>query len=195
MMGDLKIKIVDSPFKLTGDYVDPTGLDYNLYGLHKKRTIVKGELVLVEYYRDYNYSANTYSDLVLKETRSYTRDGINIIVHRDMVIDWYLEDGSIGASKVMPRKFYSPEEAMEEGYIRRKNMLAFAKTVLLRELKTLYGEPTNQTYAFDLLLSLSTQMKYFEEGYTQPLRDAINASTKPYLTQDIKNLIITELTF
>ena len=194
-MGELKIKIVNTPFRLTGDYTDLTNLDYNLFGLHKKRNIIKGELISVEYYKNYNYSANTYSDLVVKENRSYVRDNINIVKYREMTIDWYLEDDTVGISKTMPLKYYSPEEAIEEGFVRRRNMIAFAKTVLLRELKTLYGEPTNQSYAFDLLLSLSAQMKYFEEGYTQPLRDAVSNSTKPYLNQNIKDLIITELTF
>ena len=62
-------------------------------------------------------------------------------------------------------------------------------------LKDIYGEPTNQTYAFDLLLGVKTQIDYFIQGYTQPLRDAVSASTKPYLTIGIKEAVIEQLTF
>lgn len=74
-------------------------------------------------------------------------------------------------------------------------MMSFANTILLSELKLIVGSPTNQTYAFDFLLGVSTQMNYFKEGYTKPLRDAVSGSTKSYMTQTIKDKVITELTF
>jgi hypothetical protein len=171
---------------------DPLIVDYDILGFHKKRTIVKGELTSIEYYR--NFDGVSYSDLLIRESRTYTRNEIGIIIYRDVLIEWYLTDNSVGATKSW-RKYYSPEEAINEGISRRKNMLALAKTVLLRELNLLVGSPTNQIYAFDLLTTLSVQIKYFEEGYTQPLRDAINSSTKPYLNSNIKAMLIEELTF
>ena len=74
-------------------------------------------------------------------------------------------------------------------------MISFAKTALLDGLKAIYGEPANQTYSFDLLTSVRTQMDYFTQGYTQPLRDAVSASTKAYLTTGIKEAVIEQLTF
>ena len=74
-------------------------------------------------------------------------------------------------------------------------MIAFAKTSLLEGLKVIYGEPTNQMYSFDMLTSVRTQMDYFIQGYTQPLRDAVSASTKTFLTEEIKQSIIEQLNF
>ena len=184
-----------SNFKLTGIYEDPSSVNFDIQGLHKKRTVIKGELRRIDYYKEFVYSSNTYNDLYLTEYRDYTRDAIGIVQYRTMTVEWYREDETIGLVKEYPLKFYSQEEAIQEGIDRRNNMIAFAKTTLLNGLKDIYGEPTNQTYAFDLLLSVKTQMDYFSQGYTQPLRDAITGSTKPYLTQGIKDNIITELTF
>lgn len=186
--------ITKIPFKMTGKRTDPTNLNYDIRGYHKERIIVGGELREINYYEDFEYSSNTYTNKILTEYRTYNRNPIGIVVNRDMEIHWYCEDDSIGATKVS-QKFYSPEEAIQEGIDRRKNMIAFSKTALLRELKEVYGEPLNQQYAFDLLTSVSGQMSYFEQGYTQPLRDALSASTKPYLNDDIKTIIINELIF
>jgi hypothetical protein len=105
-----------------------------------------------------------------------------------------LTDGTTGLT-INSTKYYTPEEGVQEGLDRRGNMIGFAKTSLLAGLKDIYGEPTNQTYAFDLLLGVKTQIDYFIQGYTQPLRDAVSASTKPYMTIGIKEAIIQQLAF
>jgi hypothetical protein len=186
------VSLDSANYKLNGSTQDPRNLDYDIFGLMKKRTIVKGELVKVEYFR--NFENNEYSDLVVEENRTFVRDSIGIIQSRDILIKWFLEDDTVGCTKEWT-KYYNSDEAIQEGIDRRKNMISVAKTTLLRELALIHGVPINQSYAFDLLLSVSTQMKYFEEGYTQPLRDAISASTKPYLTESIKTAVVTELTF
>ena len=50
-----------------------------------------------------------------------------------------------------------------------------------------------QSYSFDLLTSVKNEIQYFYDGHTQPLRDAINISSKPYLNQTIKDGIIESL--
>lgn len=181
-----------SNYKITGDTTDPRNMDYDIMGFHKKRTIVKGELVKVEYFKEYD--GTTYSNLVVEETRTFNRDSIGIIQTRDILIKWFLEDDSVGCTKSWT-KYYNADEAIQEGIDRRNNMISVAKTTLLRELALVHGVPLNQQYSFDLLLTIGTEMKYFAEGYTQPLRDAINNSTKPYLTPSIKTLVVNELTF
>lgn len=186
-MGQRKAK-----FKINGKYDSPELLDYDILGYHKKRTIISGELRTVEYYK--YFDGINYSDLVVKESRTYIRDSIDIVQSRILNVDWYLEDNTIGCTK-SNIKYYSPEEAIQEGIDRRTNMISFAKTVLLAELARKVGVPRNQEYSFDLLLNVKTQMEYFVQGYTQSLRDAIANSTKPYLTADMKAKIINELTF
>ena len=186
--------IASIPFKITGSVADPRDIDYNIKGYFKKRTVVKGELRTIEYYESYDFSGNTYNNLILRESRLFTRDALGIVKSRNMTIEWFLIDDTVGVTK-QQMKYYSQDEEIQEGLDRRNNMISAAKLKLLSELKAVFGEPTNQNYAFDLLLSVSTQMNYYKEGYTQPLRDAINASTKPYLTQTIKDNVNIELTF
>jgi hypothetical protein len=177
-------------FKLTNSVNDPREVNFDIMGLHKKRTIVKGELLNTEYFK--NYDGVTYSDKVLEEIRTYNRDSLDIVITRDITINYYLENDTIGLSKTWT-KFYGPEEAISEGIIRRDNIVSLAKVVLLDELYLVFGTPTNQMYAFDLLLELKTEIEYFKEGYTAPLRDKIIASTKPYMTQPIKDAVSAAL--
>lgn len=148
----------------------------------------------VEYYRNYIQSSNTFSDLVVSEFRDYVRNEIGIVQYRNQTSNWILSDNTTGLTKNFI-KYYTPEEGIQEGIDRRNNMISFAKTTLLDGLKAIYGEPANQSYSFDLLTSVKTQMEYFTQGYTQPLRDAVSASTKPYLTEGIKVAVIEQLTF
>ncbi len=184
----------NSQFKINDSIEDPRKIDYDILGFNKKRTIVKGELISVEYYKNYISSSQTYSDLVVSEFRNYTRDMIGLVQYRDMTCNWILNDGTTGLTLSF-KKYYTPEESTNEGIDRRNNIIGFAKTTLLDGLKAIYGEPANQTYSFDMLTSVKTQMEYFSQGYTQPLRDAVSASTKPYLTVGIKEAVIAQLTF
>lgn len=185
---------ITSAFAITNNYKNPSKLDYDILGLNKKRTIIKGELRHVEYYKNYDASAKTYSDLVVSEFREYTRDEIGIALYRTQTSNWILNDGTTGLTMNFI-KHYTPEEGIQEGINRRDNMVGFAKTTLLSGLAAIYGVPTNQTYAFDLLTSVKVEIDYFIQGYTQPLRDAISASTKGYMTEGIKVAVIEQLTF
>lgn len=184
----------NAQFKINNSIEDPSKIDYDILGFHKKRTIIKGELRRVDYYKNYISSSNTYSDLIVSEFRDYVRNEINIATHRNQTSNWILNDNTTGLTKSFV-KYYTPEEGIQEGVDRRNNMLSFAKTALLEGLKEIHGEPASQTYSFDMLTSVRTQMDYFTQGYTQPLRDAVSASTKPYLTEGIKLAVIEQLTF
>ena len=191
---DIKPLYTNARFVINDSIDDPSMIDYDILGLNKKRTIIKGELRLIEYYKNYDVSANTYSDLVVLETRDYVRDEIGIAKSRNQTSNWLLTDVTTGLT-INHTKYYTPEEGIQEGLDRRTNMINFAKTSLLDGLKVIYGEPANQNYAFDMLTSVKTQIDYFIQGYTQPLREAVSASTKPYLTQGIKQAVIEQLTF
>jgi hypothetical protein len=191
---NIKSDYINVQYKITDSIEVPSEINYDIYGFIKKKTIVSGELISVEYYRNYNSSTGVYSDLIVKETKTYERDTLNIIISRRTKIEWYLNDESVGFTKVVV-KYYSPDEAITEGVERRKIMISFAKNTLLTELRKTYDDLTSQQYAYDLLISLSVEIKYFEDGYTQPIIDGINNSTKPYLTTELKRLIVSDLTF
>lgn len=158
---------VNNPvFRLTNSHESPVNIDYNIYGLHKKRTIVKGELVLVQYYQNYDVDTNEYSDLAISEHREFLRDPSTFLAYqRNQTINWYLTDDTIGATKTSV-KYYSLTESIEEGITRRKNVIAEAKIYTLGAL----GLVAAQT----LLLQLAAPISAFIDGATQFLRQAIN---------------------
>ncbi len=174
----------DKLFKLTNSNQDPTNIDYDVYGLHKKLTIIFGELRVVEYYRNYNPTTRVYSDLVVKEFRDYFRDINGLVQYRNQLSEWYLNDGTIGATKSTV-KYYSLTQSIQEGLERRGNIISQTKAFTLASI--------GQLYSFDLLTSVKNELLLFIDGYTQPLRDGINNSTKPYLNQTIKDGIIENL--
>lgn len=171
-------------FKINGAMESPMNLDYDIMGFHKKRTITKGELLSVEYYR--NFDGTTYSDLVVKEERVYTRNAMGLVMYRSMIISWYFEDGTVGEVK-NTTKFYSPQESIDEGMNRRGNMIADGKLYILGTVGLANGQ--------DFLVSLTGEVNLFVNGATQPLRDAITASTKTYITQTMKDTLQVIFTF
>lgn len=161
------IQPTDVVFKITGLYSSPEDINYNLYGFHKKRTIVKGELILVEYYRNYNPQTQIYSDLILTESRTFGRDiNTGLAYMRTQNISWYLTDETIGATK-QTVKYYTLTESIDEGITRRKNVIAEAKIYTLGAL----GLGPAQA----VLIQLATPIAAFIDGATQYLRDSINA--------------------
>lgn len=168
-----------SPKAFKIGYEDPTIIDYDIMGFHKKRTIVFGELSKVEYYEFYD--GVDYSNLILEETRVYTRDANGLVQYRNQTSKWYLVDDTIGLIKNTV-KYYTLEEAVQEGIDRRSNVISKAKAYVITNI--------GQAYSFDLLTSVKTEIQYFLDGYTQPLRDAVINSSKLYLNQSIKDGII-----
>jgi len=174
-------EITEKKFKI-GSYIDPSIIDYDILGFHKKRTIIFGELTKVEYYEFYD--GHTYSNLILDETREYIRDSNGLVQYRNQSSRWYLSDNSIGLIKNTV-KYYTLEESIQEGIDRRTNIISKAKSYVLINI--------GQLYSFDLLTSVKSEISLFIDGYTQPLRDVIANSTKPYLNQAIKDGIIESL--
>ena len=175
---------IDQPnYKLTGQIEAPTDLNYDLYGLHKKRTLNQGELNLIEYYS--TYDGTTYSDLVLKEERVYARDVNNLVQFRTQTTTWYLTDDTVGCTKVTT-KYYAIEESIAESEIRRGNLISTAKLYTLSQIGI--------ENCWDFIQSINTEITLYIQGATQFLKDAITASTKPYLTPTIIGTLLYLIT-
>jgi hypothetical protein len=155
---------------------DITGEDYDIKGYHKKRTITLGELRRVEYYL--NYDGTTYSNLMVDETRDYTRDANALVISRLQTSKWYDGQGTLQFEKTFT-KYYTPQEAIEESATRNGNVLSDCKLYILSQVGLEYGQ--------DMMLSVGTEMNVYINGYRVPLINAIQASTKPYMTQVIKD--------
>lgn len=162
-------------------------MDYDILGLHKERIIShEGFLTDIMYWKEYN--GVTYSNLYVHEHRKYNVDsGTGLTVTRELTVEWYLTDDTIGYTRKYALKYYNQQESIDEGITRRNNVISKAKVYCINTL--------GLNYSFDLLNSVKTQLDLFIQGYTQPLRDAIASSTKPYLTQQNKDDIVAILTY
>ena len=175
------------PFKINNSFDSPENIDFTIYGLHKEEIISHdGFLTDIRYWK--NYDGITYTDLWVHEHRNYiVDDNSGLTVTREMTIEWYLTDDTIGYSRTYPLKYYNQVEAIAEGIRRRSNITDKAKVYCINAL--------GLQYSFDLLNSVKIQLDLFVQGYTPPLRDSIAASTKPYLTQQMKDDIVAILTY
>jgi len=176
---------VVSNYKLTNSQESPIHIDYDVYGLHKEKIIVRGNLILVNYYKNYDTISKEYSDLVVREHREYLRDENGLVTKRNQTTEWIMMDESVGLINATV-KYYNQTEAIQEGIDRRTNIIDEAKVYCINNI--------GLNYSFDLLNTVSVYVSLFKDGYTSPLRSAISASTKPYLTTELKNEIVNILT-
>lgn len=183
-------------FKINNSYNSPYNDNYDILGLHKFEYIEmndvnhKGEMYKVEYYKNLNGNPNnisSYSDLILIEYRAYTRDANTaLLIFRTMKVDWYLEDGTIGETKIT-QKFYQLKDSIEEGTKRRDNITSYAKLYLLNKVGLANGQI--------LISQLTPYINTYLQGNHQPLIDAVNNFTESFMTSEVKATTINILTF
>jgi hypothetical protein len=108
----------------------PIDLDYKKglsVRLHDKKTYVKGEMTLKEYYEGASADPVTgeisYTNLILKEENVYTRDVAGFAVVRQQTITWVREDESYGPHQKITLKYYSGIDKIQEGKTRRGNLM------------------------------------------------------------------------
>ena len=174
----------NTKFKINNSWDSPENLNYDIIGLHKKRTIIVGELRSVEYYS--TYDGISYSDLVVLEERVYTRDTNGIVLYRTLTVTWYLVDGSVGLIKTTT-KYYNSTESIDEGITRRTNIIDTGKLYIINAV--------GQVDGFDLLISTGTLIQIYVNEYRAPLISYIAGATQSYLTSQMKTDIINILTF
>lgn len=180
-------------FKVTNAYSSTTyleSLDYDILGLHKKRTIIAGELTQIDYYRNYDMQTMTYSDLVIRETRTYLRDEVGFPHTRLLNIYWYLENDGIGHSILNRPKYYDFKTATEEVVSRRQNLVAEAKEFTFTQLFINSGfnkiTALTQSATFLANIGAGNSINLYIEGNGQALTDAIANCSLEFVTQDIK---------
>jgi hypothetical protein len=166
-------------FLINNSYNSPENTNYDILGLHKDEHInAAGELYLVNYYQTYNGA--TYSGLVLVENRTYTRNApTSLVIYRTQVTQFYLTDGTIGATKTTI-KYYPMQDAIQEGITRRNNVISQAKLYVMGTV----GLANGQAY----MVSNITNINIYIEGYTTPLITAVgatNLTTFPFITPTV----------
>jgi hypothetical protein len=184
--------IKPTPYKLTGTYEDPKLKNLNVYGLYRKDTIdSKGSLVLKEYYK--TYDGNNYSDLVAKDEYIYSINAYDLVSHRDEIITWYREDGTIGSTKTI-KKYYDLNKGIKEGMSRRTNLLDIAKAYGLGNITGTHasGLP-NSYYWFSTMNEVVDH--YLNGTLKQNIIDFIDNETETYVTQTIKDTMTSILDY
>lgn len=142
--------------------------------LFPKNNMVYGELIAVEYYAESD--GTTYTDLIVKETFAYTRDGNGFALYRDQEITWYEESGTALAETKVLRKFYTPEASAAESARKRRNVIDH---ITLATLSFMQSTITGQTSAQILetgrayIDSLSTEIYSYIEHDTSALQTNI----------------------
>jgi len=158
--------------------------DYRIKGYQKKPTIdANGDLVIVEYFKDYDETTKQYSNLKVKETRVYTRDSSTLLMKRDMTIQWF--SGGKETAVVTTQKFYTAEQGYSANKRARQNLINRASMYLLSEV----GLTDGKTFLNGVTGEIST----YVDGSIQPLVDAIANSTEPFMTLTIKGTLDTIL--
>jgi len=159
-------------------------IDYNIQGYHKKMTFdANGDLILVEYYK--NYDGTTYSKLVVRETRTYTRDVVfGLLTERDMVIEFFNNRGGVEYTKTT-KKYYDAKKGYNGNKQARTNIIDTASMYLLSVVGLQDGK------AF--LRIVKSEISGYISGDSQPLLDAVANSTELYMTGVIKTALDTIL--
>lgn len=122
---DAQLKVYDY-ISMSGDKTIPpvdvdfiTGLSIKL---HRKVIIVKGECQKEEFY--VNYDGTTYSDLVVDEVITFTRDVLGFPNYKTTTLRWYKKSGEVHETQKTWVKYYSNLEKIQEGKVRRGNLVA-----------------------------------------------------------------------
>jgi len=173
---DTNIKIVPLDIQYSVDEA-PYNLDYDVVGLHKRQFFVKGELLKVEYYGEYDSNTQTYSRLCIVENRVYNRQN-GFLFNRAMQIDWYKSDGTVGATK-NTLKYYNTFDAIIAGNNRRDNIINEIKIVVvgLIQMTQQISLDAAQAIGKDFLTAISSNVTLYIKGNEQELLDQITTDT------------------
>jgi hypothetical protein len=161
-------------------------IDYSIKGYEKKQTFdTKGDLIEVGYYFEYDEATSEFKDLLVKETRTYTRDvTTGLMTKRDMLIEWFNGVPEVIATKNTVKHF-SATQGYTANQRSRHNLINTASMYLLGEV----GLVDAKTF----LDSCSGEIGTYVGGSIQPLLDDISTSALPFMTAPIKAQLDTIL--
>jgi hypothetical protein len=182
--------------------VIPKDISYDILGLHKKETVVNGDLIEVTYYGEYDENTKIHSNPVIKENRTYTISD-NVYTKRDIDIVWYYDDETESDDTKHVTKHYDTNKGMAAMKIRRQNILTSSKTNLVAYL-AMSGAGTIdecQLIGIAFLEDLGVGISLYADGNTSVILNTITNSTHTWLDNQvpqinnytIRNLMLAEL--
>lgn len=152
-------------------------IPYDIQGYHKYLTFDnKGDLTGVDYYQGYDPETEDFSNLKVKETRTYTRAASTLLEKRDMLIEWYGGTQVVATKETV--KYYTPELGYKANKRARQNLIDTASMYLLSTV--------GQTDAENFLDGVATAISTYVDGHIQPLLTLISDSAEAYMTATVK---------
>lgn len=158
--------------------------DYRLNGYHRKETFdTNGDFTTIEFFK--NYTDSVFSDLRVRETRTYLRDvSTGLMIKRTILIEWF-SGNRVATTKTLIKHYETPQKGHNANVKGRKNLTGDASLYLFNQIGIV------NTRAFWKLVKNETQD--FEETGDLSLITAINNSAEPYLTPTIKATMVAIL--
>ena len=148
--------------------MDITREDYRLKGFAKKKTNnTFGDRSLVEYFESFS-TENGYENLMVKETRTHTRNGYGIPTQTTVQIEWFGKDKAAARATKTLIKPLDSDDGMKVNEASRGRLINMAKGAVILTIGLEPGKAFMRT--------VSVEIGEYKEGDKTPLIDAINAS-------------------
>jgi len=168
--------------------------------LHRKQTMVKGEIKVEEYYKDFN--GTVYSGLVVKESNVYTRDSFGFAQYRTTTVEWILKNGQTSDKKKIWKKYYDSLQMIEEGVVRRGNIVKYLQPVILTILMQTSTQsemmniiPWGRSFLSYLKSEFDNFVDHSDKAIISRVDDEDVLIQFPWLTRQIPNTQITILQY
>lgn len=154
---------------------------------------VKGDLVKVRYYKNYDETMDTFSDLAVSEDRTYIRGTDGLLKKRIINHKWWLNGEVVGEKTTVKHydkiKAYKLQKRASKNLVDRASIYLFQKLIIDNNGDNLTG----MTKSRDFLREIATEKDNYIEQDKQPLIDKIQNTTNSDIAQEIKNTLTTIL--
>lgn len=178
------------------DYKMLETIDFSIMGFHKDYTYVKGQLKAIGYFRNYNPYTKVFSDLVVKEERTYLNDvssGVSFM--RLLTVTWFLDDETIGYQINNREKFYTETDALTNLRIRRRNITTSAEALVAKIIISYYGPVEGMIKIEDYVQVTKDLVESYVAGKWQPLEDFLINNTDAWLTEEYRAMLLEEIRY
>lgn len=200
---------VDKEFKayrfVEGAYLSrfapPSEINYKLLNLNKNEILDRGLRVGVDYYGKY-FGKENYEDLVIREIHTYQYMPFRAIpLRNDITIQWFLNDDTIGFTKVKTRHFTGTEGAKVHEKRKQANVMN-VKAVIFHLFTLHLGQEEGLDRVNRLFADLFQLIETYVKGHEQFLIDAMGSYQEAVLdyplhggaaAPTIREYIISEL--
>lgn len=167
----LSYKIWDIMKDAKVGWSDPSDIDFDILPLEidwESGVNDAGEIREIIYYRSASLGVDgsiLYSDPILRTTWTYIYDPVHLAIYANELIEWYLEDGTLGEVQKEVHHHYDVMAKIERGRERRgrmvtKMMLPIVYNLIAHQTGVRRAEESDPTYE----LTVAEQLTEFAKG-------------------------------